>query len=575
MAFILSILDGSHDSSAALFDDYRVIAAVQQERLTRRKKDGGPPHDCIDEVLAIGGVERKAIDVAVFQRASFPRHLYRADPLRRLRDAVQGKRHGTRMLYNAMAKAGRSEPEAVLDIPATLAFYRLPESATTAFVNHHLCHALPSLFFTDWNDALLYTADGSGDNVNYSHRVFKDSAIECLFGDDRWLRRPYRHESVARCYKYVTQALGFKPLHHEGKVTGLAAFGRPILREEFLKSFRVGTEGVIEADFADETSLREHYTRLCRGHSREDCAASIQAFAEDMILASVRRLLERTKVRRLGLAGGLFANVKLNQRLAEQCGLDEVFVVPPMGDEGLVIGGALQYLLERDGLKTWLKQRRRLDDVYWGREYPDAGARFLRFNPEIVRLPGAPAETAAELMAEGKAVAIFTKRMEYGPRALGARSIMASPERRDINDSLNKRLDRSEFMPFAPVIAAEDARAVFDVTDTNAYACRFMTITCNVKREWAERIPAVVHVDGTARPQIVRRAENPLYYDTLKAFKARTGLPAAINTSFNVHEEPIINTPEEAADALLDNRVDYLLAEDGVYGVKPRHEDTL
>jgi carbamoyltransferase len=125
-------------------------------------------------------------------------------------------------------------------------------------------------------------------------------------------------------------------------------------------------------------------------------------------------------------------------------------------------------------------------------------------------------------------------------------------------------------MPFAPVVAEEDARAVFDVTDTNAYACRFMTITCNVKREWAERIPAVVHVDGTARPQIVRRSENPLYYDTLQAFKARTGLPAAINTSFNVHEEPIINTPEEAAEALLDDRVDYLLAEDGVYGVKGR-----
>jgi len=570
MAAILSVLDGIHDSAAALFDDYRVIAAVQRERLTRRKKDGGPPEDCIDEVLAVGGIARTDVDVVVFQRSNFARFLYRADPLRRLRERIRGNRLSSRLLYYAMAKDGIATPEEALDLEATRAFYGFPSSTRIEFANHHFSHALPSLFFTEWEEALLYTADGSGDNVNYSQRLFKDGKIDCFFGDDRWLRLPHRHESVARGYMYVTQALGFKPMHHEGKITGLAAFGKPVLREAFAKPFRVGDDGVIDAEFESEAALRNYYVGLCRGHRREDCAASIQAFAEDTILASVRRLLQRTKVSRLGLAGGLFANVKINQRLAEQCGLSEVFIVPPMGDEGLVIGGALQYLLERDGLETWLRHRRRLDDVYWGRAYPDAGSRFLRFSPEIERLSGDPVATAAGLMAKGKAVAIFAKRMEYGPRALGARSIMASPERRDINDSLNKRLDRSEFMPFAPVIAEEDARAVFDVTDANAYACRFMTITCDVKREWKERIPAVVHVDGTARPQIVRREENALYYETLKAFKARTGLPAAINTSFNVHEEPIINTPEEAAEALLDDRVDYLLTEDGVYGVRGR-----
>ena len=575
MATILSLLDGVHDSSAALFDDYRVIAAVQRERLTRRKKDGGRPEECIDEVLAVAGMARTDVDVVVFQRSNFARFLYRTDPFRRLRDRIQGNRLSTRLLYYAMVKGGIATPEEALDLAAIRAFYRFRPTARIGFANHHFSHALPSLFFTDWEEALLYTADGSGDNVNYSQRLFKDGKIECFFGDDRWLRLPHRHESVARSYMYVTQALGFKPLHHEGKITGLAAFGKPVLREAFAKPFRVDEGGVIESEFESEARLRDYYVGLCEGHSREDCAASIQAFAEDMVLASVRRLLERTKVKRLGLAGGLFANVKLNQRLAEQCGLAEVFIVPPMGDEGLVIGGALQYLLERDGLETWLGHRHRLDEVYWGRAYPDAGARFLRFSPEIARVPGDPAETAAGLMAKGKAVAIFAQRMEYGPRALGARSIMASPERRDINDSLNKRLDRSEFMPFAPVIAAEDARTVFHVTDANAYACRFMTITCDVRSEWKDRIPAVVHVDGTARPQIVRREENALYYDTLKAFKARTGLPAAINTSFNVHEEPIINTPEEAAEALVDNRVDYLLAEDGVYGVRGRGDGAL
>jgi len=570
MTAILSIHDGSHDSCAALFDDYRIVAATQKERLTRVKKDGGAPHECVSEVLALGGIRPEEVDVVIFTRCGFPEALLRTGLLRRFRYAIKGA-HRLDQLARAMKKARTFNAADVLDIPGALEFYGLPPTLPAKFLNHHASHALPALFFTDWEDALLYTADAAGDNVNYSQRIFERGSLTCLYGDDRWLHENYSHDSVARGYWYVTEALGFRPFHHEGKITGLAAFGKPVLREHFARPFHVEEGGRIASDFREGGALREHFMQPCAGQRREDCAASIQAFTEEIVLASVRRLLERHKVKRLGLAGGLFANVKLNQRLAEQCDLREVFVVPPMGDEGLVIGGALQYLLERDGLETWLKQRRRLDDVYWGREYPDAGTRFLRFNPEIERLPGDRVQTAAGLMAQGKAVAIFAKRMEYGPRALGARSIMASPERRDINDSLNKRLDRSEFMPFAPVVAEEDARAVFEVSDTNAYACRFMTITCGVKSEWKERIPAVVHVDGTARPQIVRRAENPLYYDTLKAFKAKTGLPAAINTSFNVHEEPIINTPEEAAEALVDNRVDYLLTEDGVYGVRGRN----
>jgi carbamoyltransferase len=205
-------------------------------------------------------------------------------------------------------------------------------------------------------------------------------------------------------------------------------------------------------------------------------------------------------VRNLGLASGLFATVKLNQRLCENYGLDEVFVMPPMGDEGLVIGGALEYLLRRDGLAAWLKKRHRMNDVNWGRGFgAETGPRMARHASAIRKLDGDPVATAAGLLGQGKVVAINSGRMEFGPRALGSRSIMVSPARRYANDSLNQRLDRSEFMPFSPVIAEEDARQVFEVTDANAYACRFMTITCAVRPGWAARIPAVVHVDNTAR----------------------------------------------------------------------------
>ncbi len=159
--------------------------------------------------------------------------------------------------------------------------------------------------------------------------------------------------------------------------------------------------------------------------------------------------------------------------------------------------------------------------------------------------------------------------MEYGPRALGARSILASPADAAINDTLNQRLGRSEFMPFAPVVGAERAAEVFEIDGVNAYAMRFMTITCAVREGWAARIPAVVHVDGTARPQVIGREANPLYYDILAAFTGRTGLPVLVNTSFNVHEEPIINTPGECAQTLAEGRIDYVATARGVYRAPP------
>jgi carbamoyltransferase len=155
--------------------------------------------------------------------------------------------------------------------------------------------------------------------------------------------------------------------------------------------------------------------------------------------------------------------------------------------------------------------------------------------------------------------------MEYGPRALGARSILANPSRRETHDLLNKRLSRSEFMPFAPVIAAEKAAAVFEIGAVNSYACRFMTITCNVKPQWRERIAAVVHIDGSARPQTIEREVNPLYYDILTAFERENGLPVLVNTSFNVHEEPIVNKPSECIKALVDGRIDFVVTTKGTY----------
>jgi carbamoyltransferase len=246
--------------------------------------------------------------------------------------------------------------------------------------------------------------------------------------------------------------------------------------------------------------------------------------------------------------------------IAELDGVKDVFIVPPMGDEGLVMGMPLDVMIRKRGFDDFLRNRRPLGTLYYGEEFP--GLRpYLDSRFSVVATDDIMEKTV-ELLRADKVVGLFTKGMEYGPRALGARSILITPRDASINHTVNLRLNRSEFMPFAPYVRAERADDVFVIPPSSRAAMSYMTITCDVRPEWRDKIPAVVHVDGTARPQIIHRAENPFYYDILHRFEQATGLPCLVNTSFNAHEEPIINRPQEALQALYENRIDYLVADD-------------
>lgn len=433
------------------------------------------------------------------------------------------------------------------------------------FANHHFSHALSAFFYTPWENALLYTADGCGDNVHYSVRHFDGKDFTTFYGDDRWLLLPREINSLGLAYGYATQALGYRINRHEGKLTGLAAFGKPSLLDALKSRFRVDDEGVIRSDYTDFAEIRAHIAELAHDAEPADVAASIQKLLEECVGQSVRHYLDRTGADYLALAGGVFANVSLNRILGEQTGVKEIFVFPGMGDEGLTVGNVLHFLLKRDGVDRWISSRRRIDNVYWGRDYSSDLELTLSAATELTRIDGIPAAVAAAKLANSEVGAIYNGRMEFGPRALGARSILASPVDRNINIDLNNRLQRTEFMPFAPVVMDNAAADVFEVGPVNAYACRFMTITCGVKPAWRDRIPAVVHVDGSARPQIISRHDNELYFDILDEFHKATGIPVLVNTSFNAHEEPIVNAPSEALAAVLDDRVDFLVTCFGVF----------
>ena len=572
--YLLGIHNSAHDAAACLFCDYQLMAAVSLERLTRKKGAGvcaeqELPIAAIDECLEIAGIRRADIDVVCSTRDHWEFQSYALRGRLRLKQKVfhlLRQKRLPRMTY-MMQKLGVNNALDIFDTDSFRARYGF-DKADIYFANHHFAHGIAAYFYSLFDDSLVYTTDACGDNVAYSARVARQSVFEVLFGCDASLHATFPAHSLGNLYGFFTQALGFLMDRHEGKLTGLSAFGEAKAADEIKRHFKVEENGEISADFPSHDAMRNFAFDVARRLSREDAAASVQSVLEELICDAVEKLLRITGTRSLALAGGVFANVRLNRALIEMTSAERIFIFPAMGDEGLPVGACLLYLHQRDGAPVWQRQRHCLERIDLGRSYNDrfaaASARYragLRDSVDNV-------DKAVDALVIGKVVAIYTGRMEYGPRALGNRSILASPVAREINDSINKRLDRSEFMPFAPVVLDEHAAEVFDLHEGNSYAARFMTITCAVRPQWRERIAAVVHVDGSARPQVIRESDNPLYFRVLSRFHERTGLPVLVNTSFNVHEEPIIDTPDQALRALVDGRVDYILTPDSLYSTR-------
>ncbi|MCH9808846.1 MAG: hypothetical protein K0U74_14050 [Alphaproteobacteria bacterium] len=554
----------SHDACAALYDDYKLLAAVALERPSRKKGDGHRwPAEAVSECLAQAGLKPEDVDVVSLSRTDYPSKYFHKSAFA-FGDVGKGD---TRDLSRILKRRRLSDPDKVLDIGRYLADHGFA-NAKPHFYNHHAAHALATLFRTDWDNALLYTSDGGGDLVFYSSRHLVDGQLHDIFGGEAdtlafsWKQR--RQDSLGLMYAEVTEALGFQPLRHEGKVLGLAAFGEPRYKDDLMRFWKIDDDGQIRGQRLVR-EIRSTIQAIAETGPREDVAASAQAVLEELTIEALARQLKRHPSRNLGLSGGVFANVKMTQRIAARFPLNEIFVYPAMSDQGEAEGGVLQFLYERDGHQKWMGQRQKLGNVYFGRNYMQEADSIFREGGATAVASDNVAGTAARLICEGAIIGTYLGACEYGPRALGARSIMASPTDRAINDFLNKRLDRTEFMPFAPVVRAERYKDVFELPDSLAYTSHYMTATCNVVPEWRDKIQAVVHVDGTARPQLVRRSDNPVYYDILEAYEKETGIPVLINTSFNAHEEPIINKPEEALKALMAGRVDYLVTENNVW----------
>jgi carbamoyltransferase len=410
-------------------------------------------------------------------------------------------------------------------------------------VEHHITHAANAYFTSGFDEALIVTLDGYGSGLAGSCSVGRGGQITRIHGID------YPH-SLGTFYESVTSGLGFKPSRHEGKIVGLAAYGDPrVLRDVLLARFQQD-----EGNFRILESNNLYFARLVASQfPKIDVAAAYQHVLEVVATSYVRHYLKQTGLRNVVLSGGVVANVKLNQRIHEIEGVDRIFIHPNMGDGGCGTGAALLAFLDNPAL------REPMADAFLGPSAPEADIResLQRAQLPFDHYPSIEPKIA-QLIAAGKVVARFNGRMEYGPRALGNRSILYHAREPEVNQWLNQRLGRTEFMPFAPATLSEHRHTCYKNVDGAEHAAQFMTITFDCTEFMKRESPAAVHVDGTARPQLVTPTSNPSFYRILEEYYRLTGLPSVINTSFNMHEEPIVCSPDDAVRAFLQGNLDYL-----------------
>jgi len=549
---ILGISALDKESTVSLLRDGVLTFALSEERLTREKQQGGFPERSLEAALAFEGVRPEEI-----QAVAYPFHAWSREAgliLGCLTHGAAGALHASRTDRASRLRhlyyLGRWSGKAILDhgrlhreLRAGLRRWGL--EGRLRRVEHHESHAASAYYASGFDRALILTVDAYGSGLTTTVSLGEGGQLRRIHE----VRFPH---SLGMFYAQITKALGFVPDRHEGKILGLAAYGEVGDLAATIRNRFVERDGTFEAPRLFD---RRYVAELARRHSREDLAAAWQYSLETVIVRYLRHHLERHHVDQVALAGGVAANVKMNQRIAEVPGVSRVFIYPAMNDSGTGAGAAMAIQASSGGLRP-----SRLRDVFLGPSFSrrDVDAALDGRGLQVRPMADA-AEEIAELLILGKTVARCVGRMEFGPRALGNRSILFQAGDPRANRWLNEKLKRTEFMPFAPATLTEEAHRCYRNLEVAADAARFMTITYDCTEFMKQGSPAAVHVDGTARPQLVDRDTNPSFHAILTAYHRRTGIPSVLNTSFNIHEEPIVCTPSDAVATFLAGDLDYLV----------------
>jgi len=554
---ILGIHSG-HDSSAAMLVDGKIIADVQEERFTRLKHSNNVPIKSIEYCLKKANIKNiNNVDYISLSWENNPKGL---NTLFGIENNYSPKEKVAREIAKTFFRKSLGMNREKL--PIYYPNYTNFDKSKIVNNNHHLVHAASAYFTRKTNDdCLIFTIDGAGDKVCTG--IWKGSGNEITL-----LKNYYKEAAIGWAYSIVTEGLHWIHGDGEGKTMGLAPYGNydickgvldkyfPIFDEEKLvkeselgKSYYWAESGSTQFHF-DEASEVE---QLIKKYGRENIAAEAQRKLEDTVMNLVFGWINKTGIKKVVFAGGVMLNVKLNQRIWNNRKniISEQHIYPNPGDSGLAVGAALlQYYRHYDFAGY------NLESLYLGPEYSNEEIeellkiRKLKYK-YILDVP----KKGAELLADNKIIAWFQGRMESGPRALGNRSILMSPLRGENKDIINGWVKfREGFRPFCPSLLYEKRYEYLE-------DCRdefFMITSFNVKENKKDKIPAVVHVDGTVRPQMVQEKTNPLYWKLINEFGNITGEYIILNTSFNVMGEPIINNPKEAIRCFFDSGIDYI-----------------
>ena len=566
---ILGIGDGMV-SGAALIEDGRIAAAINEERVIREKMAVNFPLNSIYKVLEVSQTDPSDIDyVAVAQLSSF----FSSQPGPWVDWLKPHENYGKRCLDSLTTHLApvignsRISKMAYMKILRLLTYKRLKGipnllkssygiSCPVKFFDHHYTHACNAYFTSGLKNATVITLDGGGDGA--SSHVYR---VEN--GNFERICETSSFNSIGNYYSYVTSICGFGPHKHEGKITGLAAHGKPIYKD-LLSSLISYKDGKIvnNGKVFRYSAVNKIKKILPPDFQIKDLAASIQKHLEEVVTKYCKYWVEKSGFSDLALSGGVFANVRLNQFIHELDNVDTIYIHPAMGDDGLAVGAAFAFLAEMEPESLRIDESSRLNEVYLGPEYSDdeIGEVLERHGLNYV-IDQDIELRVAELLSEGKVVARFTGRMEYGPRTLGNRSILYQPTDPSVMVWLNERLNRTEFMPFAPSTLEEYSKESYKNVDGAEYTAHFMNIAFDCTDWMKTSCPGVIHIDGTARPQIVDKRTTPSYHKIIDEYRRITGLPTIINTSFNMHEEPIVCSPYDAARAFKMGAADYLAIE--------------
>jgi carbamoyltransferase len=546
-----------HDSAAALLKDGHVIAAVEEERFSRKKFDDSFPKMAIEWCLK----EAKITPSEIHSVAFYDKPVLKFERL--LDNYIAVAPRGLFSFLDTIPKWLHKRLWIKNDITKLLKGFK----GDIIFPEHHISHAAHAFYTSPFDESAILTVDGVGEWTTASFGYAKNNSIK-LTNDIRW---PH---SLGLFYSAFTYFLGFQVNEGEYKLMGLSAYGKPKYYDLILDNLiDVKKDGSIHLDMSyfafhyDKVMTNDRFAKLFGISPRKkdekaeqihfDIGASAQKILEDVLLKMVNHVYEKFKMKNLCLGGGVALNGVANYRILKESSFDNIHIPPSPGDGGSAVGCA-QYLyyihhnnqriVEKDMGKTIR------ENVYVGTSYHDEKiTEFLDSKKisyeklERIEL----LKKTAQLIADGNIVGWYQGKMEWGPRALGCRSILADPRKAEMKDILNEKIKhRESFRPFAPSILEEYVSEYFEIDVSSPY----MLIVAPVKKP--EKIPAVTHVDGTGRLQTVNKDANPLYYDLISEFYKITGIPVIINTSMNVMGEPIVNTPEQAYQMIVKTDMD-------------------